>query len=354
MHMATDTLLFTKDAEKARAEIEAAGGHVTHVFTPSVLVTALPDEVAATSFSAAETAPFEGLDEISQMAAEGWLGLDAEAGLESAVAGAETAEGIQWDTPGFQSPRSPHNDEELAAQASALEGASGLESTGTPTSLFMIGSIAVGLVVVSGTEASLRISNAEFKTVVKQVQKGLSFLAKAEPRAKITFVYDIRHLAVAVKPGTAGSYESREAPWRNAALQQMGFPGSIAGSTQYVKSLRAAKGTRWAYVAYFTKYPLHHFAYAVTERLCMEYSNDGWGPERINQLFAHETCHVFGAADEYGDCDCSGSGHLNIENRNCRHCTPNQEDCLMNANTLRLCQWSRGQLGWHDSLLPPK
>lgn len=109
----------------------------------------------------------------------------------------------------------------------------------------------------------------------------------------------------------------------------------------------------WAYVAYFTKYPLHHFAYAVSEKLCMEYANDNWGVDSINQVFAHETCHLFGAADEYGNCICGGSnGFLGIPNNNCVNCAGTHERCLMERNEFVMCQWTRGQIGWRDSLFP--
>ena len=128
----------------------------------------------------------------------------------------------------------------------------------------------------------------------------------------MTFVYDWREPTVSAIPGPdtsiSGDYEQYEAPWRNAALATMGYAASRQGSVDYVNALKTSKATNWAYVAYFTKYPLNHFAYAAQERLVMAYANDNWGPDCINQVFAHETCHIFGAADEYGSCGCGVSG----------------------------------------------
>ncbi|WP_417914740.1 hypothetical protein [Candidatus Electronema sp. JM] len=87
----------------------------------------------------------------------------------------------------------------------------------------------------------------------------------------------------------------------------------------------------------------------------MSYANDGWGPDNINKVFAHESCHIFGAADEYGSCVCgSVSGHLSVPNSNCVNCFPPgaQIPCLMNANTLAMCEFSRRQIGWDASLFP--
>ena len=50
----------------------------------------------------------------------------------------------------------------------------------------------------------------------------------------------------------------------------------------------------------------------------MHYDNGNWGPDNINRVFAHETCHIFGAADEYGSCGCGASGFLQVANNNYR------------------------------------
>lgn len=193
---------------------------------------------------------------------------------------------------------------------------------------------------------SLDFTAAEKSVIMSEVLQGLTFLATLDPGANVSFVQDWHDITVTVAPGAGDDYEDFEAPWRNAALKEMGFAPSRSGSVAYVNALRSSKQTNWAYVAYITKYPLYHFGYASGERLVMDYRNDGWGTGSIDKVFAHETCHIFGAADEYGDCDCKASGHNSVPNNNCKHCTSAQIPCLMNANTLSLCSWSRGQVGW--------
>jgi len=205
-----------------------------------------------------------------------------------------------------------------------------------------------GDVIYNRGRSGFNLSAAQRSTIMAEVMEGLAFLASADPDARITFSYDWREVDVDVAAGTGSDYEAKESPWRDAALKKMGFAGSRQGSVAYVNALRASHKTNWAYVAYFTRYPLHHFGYAGDERLVMHYDNDGWGSNAINQVFAHETCHIFGAADEYkeSECGCGGSGHSDTPNLNCVFCTAAQAPCLMNANTLTLCPWSRGQLGW--------
>jgi Tectonin domain/Metallo-peptidase family M12B Reprolysin-like len=205
--------------------------------------------------------------------------------------------------------------------------------------------------VFQGNSASgLDFAPSEITKIVSEVQEGLNFLASAEPLARVTFFYDWHTINVSVTPGPdpaiAEPYESFEAPWRNAALATLGFPLGMQGVVDYVNHIRQQLNTDWAYAGFVTKYPLNWFAYQSGVRVSMSYANDGWGPDRINQVFAHESCHVFGAADEYGSCGCGVSGTFNVANGNCVNCTSSQEACLMNANTLALCRFSRGQIGW--------
>jgi hypothetical protein len=192
----------------------------------------------------------------------------------------------------------------------------------------------------------LALSEAEKNVIMAEVMEGLTFLGTADLNANVSFVHDWKDVSVDAAPGAGNDYEAFEAPWRNAALKALGFAPSAAGSVAFVNALRETHETDWAYVGYFTKYPLYHFAYADVERVIMDARNGDRGTGEINSVFAHETCHIFGAADEYGECDCGGSGHFDVPNNNCRRCTNGQVDCLMNDNSLSLCSWSRGQLGW--------
>ncbi len=341
--MKKNILLFTDDINSARQELDALGAQITQEFTKNVLVANLPDNVSLNDLRAVTTTQPEQLDEVSTLAATAWLNLQR----KSIERSPSSRDGIRWDTPGYEPPNKDIDDGHHRAAESIAR------STGTPTSLYMVGSIAVGVVIVSGRDAALNFSAADNLQVIQEVQEGLGFLANAEPRAKITFVYDIRLITVDVAPGPTTSYESAEAPWRNAALAAMGYPAERQSSIRYVEDLRNERNTKWAYVGYFTKYPLHHFAYAVSEKTVMHFDNDGWGTDQINKVFAHETCHIFGAADEYGSCSCGGShGHLGIPNNNCVNCSGDRVACLMDSNTLTLCEWSRKQIGWDETLFP--
>ena len=225
------------------------------------------------------------------------------------------------------------------------------------TSSYLTGSVAAAALCVSGTTAGLQMSPEELQTVRTNVISGCLFLRNVEPRARIKFDIDQKHVTISATPCSApsqDSYETCEAPWRDAALMQLGFPIGEPGLAAYAESIRARFHSEWVFIGLFTKYPLHHFAYALGQRLCMEYSNDGWHPGNIDRVFAHEVAHLFGAADEYtsSGCDCGSSGYLDVPNMNCENCIERLHvPCLLNANTWDLCTWSRGQLGWYPRLL---
>jgi hypothetical protein len=193
----------------------------------------------------------------------------------------------------------------------------------------------------------LQFTANEKLKVIAEVQNGLGWHASQAPAANITWTYDLHpDIQVNVQPGTG---PDQEALWRDPAMAQLGYSANWQGVIDYVNHIRAQYGTEWTYVGYFTKYPLFHFAYAAIggPRLVMQYSNDGWGPDNIDRVFAHETGHIFQAPDEYSSsgCNCSGSwGYYNKPNVNCQNCAPGGGvDCIMRSNTWALCTWTP----WH-------
>lgn len=345
-------LRFTQNDAAAKSEIESVGGRIIQQFTPTIFEAELPENVDEEQFGSSTGKVPKNMDLATELAYTAWLENEAEG--ERAPT---PEEGLPWDTEGYEPPFKPETVDIALKDLPISEEV--MRSTGTSTSLYMIGSVAVGLVIVSRDEGAEQMTTAEQKKIVQEVQRGLSWLATVDPRAQVSFFYDIKPITVATAPGpypgAGDAFERMENGWRDEALNVMGYAGGRVGCQQYVQDVIASKGTRWGYVAFFTKYPLRHFAYAIWEKVVMDYRNDGWGPDNIHKVFAHETCHIFGAADEYGNCSCGGShGYLEIENRNCIHCFPpgQQIDCLLNQNSLTICEWSKKQIGWDTSLFP--
>jgi hypothetical protein len=258
-------------------------------------------------------------------------------------------QGEEWDMDGGCTAADP------VRAASRDEGA---VPRGAPTSAYLEGRVAVGLIMVEGPTADLQFSADERTKVVAEVQNGLSYLATADPAAGVSFVYDIRVVRLTVPPDpNAPDLEGR---WRDPAMAALGYPAAWASVDRYVRDIRTRFDTRWAYCAFFTKYPVFHFAYASIggPRLVMQYANDGWGPDNIDRVFAHETGHVFGAPDEYtaSNCDCGGSwGRFGRPNVNCERCAPGGGVmCLMKGNDWSMCQVTPAHLGWMPSRMIAK
>ncbi|MGH9290331.1 MAG: M12 family metallo-peptidase, partial [Acidimicrobiales bacterium] len=177
-----------------------------------------------------------------------------------------------------------------------------------------------------------------------------TWLGGRHPVQPVTWRWDIDviRISVAADPNAA----DLEALWRDPAMAALGYGSGLGGVRAYAEDLRRQLGTDWAYVTFFTKYPTGWFAYASVggPRLVMQYDNDGWGPDNIDRVFAHETGHIFNAPDEYAssNCNCGGTwGYYGKPNANCANCAPGGGvSCIMRANTWDMCLSTPYHLGF--------
>ena len=137
--MSQEVLLYTQELQAAKQEIESLGGRIAHRFTDAVLVASLPDLINPLTLAKSSSTVPPGLDEVSKIAADAWTSVGSTPGL----AALEPKRGLSWDAPGHKPPGK--------ITRSLSKGM--LRSTDTPTSLYMTGSIAVGVVIVSGPNA---------------------------------------------------------------------------------------------------------------------------------------------------------------------------------------------------------
>jgi hypothetical protein len=344
-----------RGADELAASVVEGGGAIHQYGRQVLIATVLPNRareiveqrvpgatVAAEAAAVSESVR-GGLDEVEA------LGLEAFALRQSEEYGAAKAQrpldGEPWDSEEATTPDLPSYEEPEAPEAGAL-----------PAGARLGGRVAVGLIIVEGPTAhNLQFSAQEQTKVVAEVQNGLGWLGSARTawhNARVTWVYDIQKVTVDVEPDyPTGTFETMEAPWRDPAMTQLGFGAGSTGLNSYLQGLRTRLGTDSAYCAFFTKYPIRHFAYASLNglRLVMHYDNDNWGPDNIDRVFAHESGHIFGAPDEYAssNCTCGGAwGFCGRPNANCNACAPNGGvPCIMGRNDWQMCQYTPFHFG---------
>jgi hypothetical protein len=342
----TERAIIETAAVEGAAAARETGGQVIHRYG-RVSILALPDQAVTGRLPEEAVAVEEGLpglDEVERLGLAA-LRLRESAEYRSAKQNRPRADAA-WDMPSctdvVPTPQPP-TAREAAAPAPA------------PTSSYLEGPVAVGIIIVEGPTPELRFTDAERTKIVAEVQNGLGFYATTNPLAGISFTYDIQSvtLSIPADPNAA----DLEAHWRDPAMGALGFTADWNGVLAYVEDLRTRFGTRWTYCGFFTKYPLGWFAYASIggPRLVMDYNNDGWGPDNIDRVFAHETGHIFNCPDEYASsgCGCGGSwGRFGVANGNCENCAAGGGvPCLMKGNTFALCEYTPSHLGWSPQLV---
>jgi len=332
-----------------------APGPILHVYGPRVQIGlgSPEDEAAIEAEAAAPLPPPEGLTDTERLGYEALMlrnSAEYRAGKSSRRRAA-----VSWGAEDGSAETLHLDPIDETMFASATNGNAPAAAAAPPrgTSDRLKGRVAVAIIMVSGPEPALELSPADQLKVVAEIQNGLGWLGSQSPSRDVTFVYETHHVTVDVADTTGGnSYEDFEAPWRNAAMAQLGIGAGLANVRTFVEALRNRLGTDWAYCTFFTRYRLRHFAYAGVggPRLVMHFENDNWGVENIDRVFAHESCHIFGAPDEYAaaNCTCGGSwGFFGRPNSNCITCAPGGGvKCIMRDNDWSMCDHTRAHLGF--------
>ena len=354
--LATET---TGAARTVMNEIERLGGHIVHVYLPRILIGDVPAEIEPQVRALAnvhtlyrgrvDLADVEALGPEAIRAIRGWN--RGFAASFRALKSGRSSEGKSWGDPNY-APEGP---------VQPPKGVGGEEETDSgpfpdqpapedDTSAYLIGTVAVNVILVRGQAPPYTFSQMEYDTVVAEIQDGLGWLGSLEPKANVSWFYDFREVTLDLDPAQIPDFS--EDTWRDAAMAKLGYPASWSGLEKLVRDRRTALSTDWSFAIFVTRFPLWHFAYAFKPRVVMNYDLDGWGIDDMDRVAAHEVGHIFGAADEYAEskCDCKERfGYLQVENANCELCASTHVDCLMSRNTWALCDYTRGQLGWRDS-----
>ena len=241
-----------------------------------------------------------------------------------------------------------------------MQTASGGSWSQFQTSAFLIGSVSVSVVFFESNGAldpNLYDWTPAQKThAFAQIQQGLSELAAQEPRANISFVYEAP-ITFQTKYEPTPRPSSQDGLYITEFLQSEGFAGDkVTATFRRNDFIRTKNNTHWAYTIYMVAGEPYFddgwFAYAYINGpyAMLTYENNGWGPNDLYSMTAHETGHIFGAGDQYsGSCNnCTTTfGYLQGPNSNCYLC-PGSVPSLMKCNSMTVDASAAVQLGWRD------
>ena len=230
----------------------------------------------------------------------------------------------------------------------------------------MHGEIAVGIVFVeSSRRGGPKFGDTERNEICDEIITGLNWLASQHPADNLSWVMDFQFIKMDVADTTdaddTGGTSGKEAHWRDPAMALVNYRGNTYTANwnsvgQYREHMRVANFSKHAYVIFVTPYNNNWYAYASGGRVTLAKHNDweGWGQNILDTITAHETSHLFGSMDEYtgsgtpcASCEAVG-GCDKIPNGNCGACAAPPTDCMMSENEHRICEYTKGHIGWSD------
>jgi len=354
------------DTQKTIAALEKEGVRPVHVIPPRVVIGFVPAEaevraagignvVSIYRSAAPAIGPEEGADLATGVSV--WNHLVSRRG--AAPAGIPPgAAPLVGDA--FEPPMPEFSQFLTGREGSALPGY-------YSTSEFMIGKVAVGVILPESNGSGENWSSARQQEVYNEIVEGLNWWAtKGGSAAPLTFYYEWQ-LGVPTQYEPITLRDSDEDTWVSDIFANMGYTSGncFDRGRAYINNIRNDFGTDWSY-AFIVADSLNdadgvfadgqYFAWAHIggPYSIMTYDNQNYGISNMNIVAAHESGHIFLAADEYCQpgywcCDFGYYGYLNIYNGNCEDGNPSSVPCIMRRSEDVICQWTNGQIGWQDT-----
>ena len=347
------------DTEATISALEAVGARVAHVIPPRALIADVPAEAESRVLAIPnvealhrEAVPVSYEGEDLAAGASAWNHLvSPRAAVPEAVGAPLIGDALVPPLPKGGAPRPI-----LGAAPGTYQ-----------TSEFMIGKVAVGIILPESNGGSENWSSARQTQVYNEIVAGLNWwAAKGGPAAHLTFYYDLKFgVPTQYEPITMSGWSDEET-WVGDIFQNMGYTSGTRfdRARNYINNLRSTLHTDWCYAFIVVdslndpdgKFSSGYFAYAYLggPYVVMTYDNDGWGIGNMDSVASHETGHIFLAADEYCQpgyacCDFGYYGYLNVYNGNCEDGNPSSVPCMMRSSEDAICQYTNGQIGWRDT-----
>jgi len=259
--------------------------------------------------------------------------------------------------------------EGAASQTAQALGTGSMAPGPHDTSVFMAGTVAVGIVLPESSGSGENWTQAETDCVVSKIKTGMNWWkAHASAAAKLNFVYDLQ-IGIPISYEPIQMVNTLSSTWVRATMGSMGYTDSNTQERvySYNNHIRDVNNTDWAFTIFvvdssadidgkFADGSYFAWAYLGGPYLILTYDNDGWGIRNMNWVAAHETGHIFLAGDQYyqagyGGCNSTTEryGYLGVVNSNCQYNNPTSVPSIMRTNEDALESTASGQVGWKDS-----
>jgi len=255
------------DLRQAIQLIEAAGGHIVHVFPPHVLVGTIPPAadpgllgqagIVQISRGEVDPASVESYGPTAVAGVQAWNALFANPDRSADISG-QSVQSADLVDDALEPPDLPPGFAQEESTLSA-KSAGGSVPGYYQTSDFMIGDVAVGIILPesdgSGDPSTEDWTAEERQLVYSKIVAACNWWAAREPRAHLRFFYD-DHFSSPVPT----SYEPINRPhsdqglWIGDVMGKLGYSASsyFTRVRDYDNTLRLAYGTDWAFTAITT------------------------------------------------------------------------------------------------------
>ena len=389
------TLILT-DAQKiteaymAADAIERAGGHVYVIFPNRVMLGRVPADavnglVGKSKIRGIYQKPVLGpaadqrLDEASANAIA-FFNEVASGAWKAKKARARQAEAVNLPVmlpDAFEAPPLSYSDYMANLNANGISEemlkAEGISLAPNPgNSDYMVGKVLFNAMFVESNgkvNANLYTWAAADRTLIQnEIVSGLSWWSSTAQsttfRTPLTYIY-VNYYSTLTQTG----YEPILHPsgddylWITEIMGKFGYGtgDKFARCEAFNTAKRLAYKTNWSVVSFIGYNPSPasstftngYFAYAYIRGPYSQllFRNDGWATTSYDIVNAHETGHLFGGQDEYyqagyGGCTSCGVSMNGVYNGNCEYCNTNAQPCMMRSNSLSLCGYTPGHIGW--------
>lgn len=316
--------------------IESEGGRIVHKFPPNVLIGDIPKDkinsligkknIVKITTDKVDISSVESYGDIAKIAAGAW---NNNYGKSPSI------------TPGIESKKlKPLKDvmkvpEGIKKERIARSSKEVINKEAIPppygagfydTSEYFIGDVAVGIVYLESNGAvdpnTEDWTYEEMDNVFDEIYAGLDWWATRDPKAKLSFTYNLRlFVPTSYEPITRPYYD--QSLWITDAMNSMGYTtyssyfDNVYDHNNY---LRWFFGTDWAYTFFVVDSSndadgqfsdgYSAYAYLGGPFSVLTYDNDGYGISNMDYVAAHESGHIFYATDEYNGYT-EYSGYLN-------------------------------------------